>query len=416
MNKCYKLRIYPNKTQIDIINGTLGCCNWVKNQYLEMNIKLRKENKTFMTGYDFSKYINNLKKNNPDYQWIKQYSSKAIKDAIMTKEKAYKRFFKTKHGFPKFKSRKKLNKESYFFVKNNVKYIKKNIIKLPILGKVRITENSYLPDLDKISSGRIVREYNKYYAVFIIKTEKEYIPLTNEKLGIDVGIKHYATIATTNDNYYVTHFKDYKKYKSYEERIINLQRIISNKVEINYTRLLNNWMDNHPNQKLSDKLKNIMKGESYNSSRIRGLRRKTTNIRRKQRNIRNDFINKLIYSLTARTKPLMITIENLDISEMIKHDGTKNTQLHKYIQESSFYTFKQKLTDKCSYHGIILRMANKYFASSKICCECGNKKKNLTLNDRVYKCDHCGNEIDRDLNAAINLLYLSDSKITILNA
>ena len=98
--KCHKLRIYPNKTQIDIINGTLGCCNWVKNQYLEMNKKLRNENKTFMTGYDFSKYINNLKKNNPDYQWIKQYSSKAIKDAIMTKEKAYKRFFKTKQGFP----------------------------------------------------------------------------------------------------------------------------------------------------------------------------------------------------------------------------------------------------------------------------------------------------------------------------
>ena len=65
MNKCYKLRIYPNKTQIDIINGTLGCCNWVKNKYLEMNMKLRKENKSFMGGYDFSKYINNLKKNNP---------------------------------------------------------------------------------------------------------------------------------------------------------------------------------------------------------------------------------------------------------------------------------------------------------------------------------------------------------------
>ena len=416
MNKCYKLRIYPNKTQIDIINGTLGCCNWVKNQYLEMNMKLRKENKSFMSAYDFSKYINNLKKNNPDYQWIKKYSSKAIQDAIISKEKAYKRFFKTKQGFPKFKSRKKLNKESYFFIKDTIKYIKKNIIKLPILGKVRITENNYLPDLDKITSGRIAREYNKYYAVFIVKTENEYIPLSDTKLGIDVGIKHYATIATTDDNYYVTHFKDYKKYKSYEERIINLQRIISNKAEINYTRLLNKWMDTHPNQKLSDKLKNIMKGESYNSSRIRGLKRKTNNLKRKQGNIRNDFINKLIYSLTARTKPMKITIENLDISEMIKHIGTKNTQLHKYIQESSFYTFKRKLADKCSHYGIILRMANKYFASSKICYKCGNKKKNLTLNDRVYKCDHCGNEIDRDLNAAINLLYLSDSKITILNA
>ena len=297
-----------------------------------------------------------------------------------------------------------------------MKYIRKNIIKLPILGKVRITENSYLPDKELITSGRIIREYNKYYVMFIIKSTNEYIPLTNTELGIDVGIKNYATIASKNDNWYVKHFKDYEKYKTYEERIIKLQQIISNKAEVNYARSLNLWMDNHPNQDLNQKQKNIMKGVSYNSSRIRGLRRKMNGLRRKQRNIRNDFINKLVYSLTVRTKPYRITIENLDISEMIKYDGTKNQSLHKYIQESSFYSFKQKLINKCNYYNITLRIANKYFASSKTCYNCGNKKKDLTLNDRVYKCDCCGIEIDRDLNAAINLLYLDDSKVTILNA
>lgn len=318
--------------------------------------------------------------------------------------------------FPKFKSRKRLNKESYFFIKDNIKYISDNIIKLPILGKMRITESSYLPDKELITSGRIIREYNKYYVMFIIKSTNEHIPLTNTELGIDVGIKNYVTIASKKDNWYVRHFKDYKKYKTYEERIIKLQQIISKKAEVNYMKALNNWMDNNPNQELTQKQKNIMKGESYNSSRIRGLRRKMNGLRRKQRNIRNDFINKLVYSLTARTKPYRITIENLDISEMIQHDGTKNQSLHKYIQESSFYSFKQKLTNKCNYYNITLRIANKYFASSKICYNCGNKKKELTLNDRVYKCDCCGIEIDRDLNAAINLLYLKDSKVTILNA
>ena len=158
--------------------------------------------------------------------------------------------------------------------------------------------------------------------MFIVKSTNECLSLTDTELGIDVGIKNYATIATKTDNWYIKHFKDYKKYKTYEERIIKLQQFISNKVEVNYMKNLNLWMDNHPNQELTQKQKNIMKGESYNSSRIRSLIRKMNNLRRRQRNIRNDFINKLVYSLTARTKPLRITIENLDISEMIQHDGT----------------------------------------------------------------------------------------------
>jgi putative transposase len=137
-------------------------------------------------------------------------------------------------------------------------------------------------------------------------------------------------------------------------------------------------------------------------------------LKNKQRNIRNDYINKLVYLLTAKTKPSVITIENLDVSEMIKHNGTKDATLHKYISESSFYTFKVKLTNKCKYYGIRLREANKYFASSKICSRCGNKNKSLTLSDRVYYCNKCGLTIDRDINASINLLTLEDNKCEII--
>ena len=158
-----------------------------------------------------------------------------------------------------------------------------------------------------------------------------------------------------------------------------------------------------------------MKGESYKTSQIRKLMRKIRRVKSIQNNIRRDFINKLVYTLTAIIKPSVITIENLDISEMTKRNGTKDTTLHKHIVESAFYMFKLALINKCDYYGITIRCADKYFASSKICSHCGHKKKNLTLQDRVYKCNKCGLEINRDENASINLLNLKDKDCLILN-
>jgi putative transposase len=172
-------------------------------------------------------------------------------------------------------------------------------------------------------------------------------------------------------------------------------------------------LDNHDGTSPSDKYKNIMKGESYNTSQIRRLKRKIRSLKEKQKNIRMNFIRELVNYITARTKPTVITIENLDISEMIKHDGTKDTTLHKYISESGFYYFRLLLESKCKYYGIKLRYANKYFASSKTCSHCGKKKDNLTLNDRVFICDYCGFKINRDENAAFNLLNLKDKKCDI---
>ena len=107
MNKVYKLRIYPNKTQIKLINETLGCCRRVSNLYIEEEIKYYKETGEFLSCYSFSKIINKLKKTSDTFSWIANYSSKAIKDTIMNTEKTFKEFFKRHNGFPKFKSRKK---------------------------------------------------------------------------------------------------------------------------------------------------------------------------------------------------------------------------------------------------------------------------------------------------------------------
>ena len=415
MVKVCKIRCYPNKSQTKLINETLSCCRYIQNLYIEYNEKIYEKEKRFISGYEFSRIINKLKKNEPRYYWINNYSSKAIKDSIMNEEKAFKKFFKKKNGFPKFKSRKRLNKESFFFIKDNIKFTDNpNIIKIPILGKIRITEYKYLPTIDSITSGRVIREYDKYYIMFIYNIKPNHIHKNNIKLGIDVGIKDYATIIdSVNNCIHIKHFKDNKRYKELEKRIVILQEIISKKVEINYGIKINQYLDDHDGETPSDKYKNIMKGESYITSQIRRLRRKIRALKVKQRNIRLNFIRQLVNYITARTKPNTITIENLDISEMIKHNGTKDTTLHKYISESSFYYFKLLLESKCEYYGIKLRYTDKYFASSKICSHCGKKKDNISLNDRTFICDYCGFTIDRDENAAFNLLNIKDKKCKI---
>ena len=137
--KSIKLRIYPNKTQLKIINNTLSACNSIKNKYLEHNINEYKKDKSFITGYEFINYVTKLKKEDSKYSWLNGISSQAIQHAITDKEKAYKSFFKNEKGFPKFKSRKRINKESYYFIDQKYHYYtnNKNIIKIPKLKKVR---------------------------------------------------------------------------------------------------------------------------------------------------------------------------------------------------------------------------------------------------------------------------------------
>ena len=416
MMKVCKIRIYPNKTQLKLINNTLGCCRYIYNLYLGYNIDNYKNGGKFISGYDFSKIVNKLKKGDSDYLWISNYSSKAVKDTIMRAESAFKKFFKNKGSFPRFKSRKRTNKESFFIVKDSIHYTNnKNIIKLPILGKTRITDYKSLPKESSITGGRIIREYDKYYVMLNYTYNGHHIDGNDEcDIGIDLGLKHYATIASENRTIRILHFKNNKKYKKLNDRITKLQQIISKKAEVNYGKLYNEYMTKHHCETPNEKTKNIMKGESYNSSHIRSLKKKIRVLHAKKANLRQDCIYKLVDLITAKAKPSTITIENLDISEMIKHTHECEKSLHKYIGESGFYAFRIHLIAKCNEYGIKLRIADKYFASSKICSCCGHKKKDLTLNDRIYVCDECGLEIDRDINAAVNLLHLKNNKCKII--
>ena len=406
MKKVCKIRFYPNKSQIDLINGTLGCCRYVSNMYIAYNESMYKDGYPFTSGYDFSRIINKLKKNNPEYMWMCKYSSKAIKDAIMNTEKSFKNFFKKKGGFPCFKSRKRIKKESFFFIKDNINFDTdiRNIIKIPILGKVRITERNYLPDKKSITSGRVIKDNNKYYLMFIYDYNVDiHMNHSNYRFGIDVGVKNYAIISSSNgDTITVNHFKDWDRVKELEAKKIKLQQLISYKVEVNYYRKLNTYMDKHQGEVPCEKTNNIMKGESYNTSGVRRLRMKINRIEEKLTNIRKDFICKLVDRIVAKSKPKCITIEDLSISNMLQN-GTHT--LHRYILFSGFYYFRMKLEESCKKYHTELRIADKYFASSKECSDCGNKVKYLKLSDRIFKCPNCGLVIDRDVNASINLLH-----------
>ena len=411
MIKSIKLRIYPNKTQLKIINDTLSACNSIKNKYLEYNINNYKKNKSFIGGYEFINYVTKLKKEDSKYSWLKGIYAKAIQEAILSKEKAYKSFFNNKKGFPKFKSRKRINKESYYFIDQKHHYYtdNKNIIKLPKLKKIRITSGNKLPDIPTIISGRIIRHYNKYYVMFIYDEDNDNKDIIKNdiKLGIDLGVKDYAIIYDGYECHYYKHFKDTDKYKRLNDRIIKLQRVISKKVEYNYGKKLNEYLNEYhiePNEII----KNELKGEAYNSSNIRRIFSKINKIKVKLTNIKDNFIKQLVNILTVRIKPSKINIEDLDISNMVEDNDTTH-RLHKMIQESNFYKFRMYLINKCKEYGIKLRLVNTYYPSTQLCSNCGHKNKNIRLIDRTYVCDKCRMVMDRDENSAINI-YKCKSK------
>ena len=147
-----------------------------------------------------------------------------------------------------------------------------------------------------------------------------------------------------------------------------------------------------------------MKGEATRQN-IQKQIVKVQKLHQRLANIRTDFINKIVSEL-IKQKPSFITIEDLAVSNMMK-----NRHLAKSVARQKFYQFRTKLISKANQNGIEIRIVNRFYPSSKTCSCCGHLKKDLKLSDRVYKCDNCKAEIDRDLNASINLANAKEYKI-----
>lgn len=374
----YKTEIDPNPKQINKIKQTIGVCRFIYNLYIAENQNAYKNNTPFITAFSFSKWLNNeFIPNNQDYLWIKDVSSKSVKQSIIYAEKAFKKFFKKESKFPKFKKKNKSNIKMYF-VKNNSHdcTCERHRIKIPTLGWVKLKEKGYIPtnkDGYTVKSGTISYKAGRYYISCIVDIEKPTKQNLNSLgLGVDLGLEKFAVVS--NGDVYKNINKT-SKIKQLEKKLRREQRCLSRKYK---------------------QLKNNKKGESTYKN-INKQKLKVQKIHLKLTNIRTDYINKIVSDL-MKTKPSHITIEDLNISGMIK-----NKYLSKSISNQKFYEFRQKLNFKCKIYGIELRIANRFYPSSKICHKCGNIKKDLKLSDRTYKCSICGEIIDRDLNASLNL-------------
>ena len=376
MYKALKIEIKLTEEQKIQVNKTIGVERFIYNEYIKYNQEQYKLNNKFVSAFDFSKYINNIYLlKNPDKKWIKEVSSKSVKQAMLYGERAFKNFFKGLSSFPAFKKKGK-NEIGAYFVKNNKKDFEfyRHKIKIPTLKFVRLKEYGYIPDNANIKSGTISKIADKYFLSLVIEVEDSIKETnTNTKgLGIDLGIKDTAICSNGKVFKNINRTEKVKKIK---KKLKREQRKISRSIE--YSK--------HNKIKLKD---------------LRNFSKKKLKIQRlfyKLNCIRNDYNNKIVDEIT-RTKLKYITIEDLKVSNMMK-----NRHLSKAIQEQNFYSIRTKLINKCRERNIELRLVDTFYPSSKTCSCCSNIKKDLKLNDRIYKCNNCGLEIDRDYNASINL-------------
>ena len=375
MLKSFKTEINPTQEQKSRINRTIGTCRYVYNFYLAYNKELHDNGKKFMTGKSFSVWLNNeYIPNNPDKAWIKDVYSKAVKKSIEDGCTAFTRFFKHQSAFPNFKKKGKSDVKMYF-VKNNPKdcVCERHRIKIPTLGWVRLKEKGYIPttkDGWKIKSGTVSIKADRYYVSVLVEIpDTQAVNNSNDGIGIDLGIKELAILS--NGKTYKNINKS-ARLKKLEKQLRREQRCLSRKYE------------------------NLKKGEVTQRANIQKQKLKVQKLHHKIDNIRTDYINKIIAEI-VKTKPSYITIEDLNVSGMMK-----NRHLSKAVASQKFYEFRTKLKAKCDDNGIELRVVDRFYPSSKLCHCCGQIKKDLKLSDRVYRCS-CGYVEDRDFNAALNL-------------
>lgn len=362
MLKAIKIRIYPSAEQVNFIDKQLGCCRFVYNNCLAFRKDSYQNEHISVSSSEAVKHITVLKKDN---EWLKHVHSKVLQQSVRDMNQAYDNFFKLHRGFPKFKS-KHDNRQSCRFPKDAFIGVRGNRIDLikvlkDIHFKCSRNDERYLNrNQDKVKSITLSKEPNgKFYLSVLIDKPLRQVPQSSSMVGLDLGIKDFAV---TSDGQVIEnfHFK-----KNEESRLKRLQRQISKK---------------------------IVGSKNREKARLR-FAKLNEKIRNRKLNFLHDVTNHLI------DENQVIVMEDLNVKGMVR-----NHKLAESISEVNWGEFRRRLAYKAAWHGRQLVFIDRFYPSSKRCNHCGYIYKELTLKDRQWVCPECGSLIDRDYNAALNIL------------
>lgn len=360
-----KIRCLPTKEQLELFKKSAGVSRFVYNLMIYENTenysfsKRHNLESSFINEREIRKFITKIKKLE-EYSWLKEVSANIPKQSAKDCQEAFNKFLKKEKGYPKYK--KKNHKQSFYVNYESFKSVGYGF-KGEKLGIVKTVEE--IPKCDIYHNPRMVYDNKYWYITFGIDVEEQTQKLNDFSLGIDLGIKNFVT---TSQNESFSNINKTKKVRKLNKRIKLYQRKLSKKE----------------------------KGSANRNKNIKKLQL----LHRKVKNIRLNYIHQ-ITSYIVKTKPYKIVVEYLRVSNMLK-----NKKLSKEISECGFYEFRRQMEYKSKLNGIEFVLANTFFPSSKLCSCCGNKKQDLKLSDRIYKCEKCGIEIDRDYNASLNLSRL----------
>lgn len=325
-----------------------------------------------LSGYGMTKVLTELK-HDGNHDWLNNISYSAMGRTCHCLGVAYDRYFKNISRRPKFKSKKRAKKS--YPVRNDYIIFSDDYVSIEKIGKLKYQSSHSMP------RGRGIRFYEssisyssngKWILSVSLQCESQAVELTDNAMGIDLGIKELAVVAYGDKQLAFPNINKSAAMKQKERRLKHLQRNISRKYR------------QHGNY---NKTKNILKEEAKAAKAMAHLK-----------NIQTDYLHKTTHTL-VELRPCVVTMENLGIMNMLK-----NRCIAKHVARQQLNEFIRQMKYKCEYFEIPFVQVDRFYPSSKTCSCCGAIKKDLKLKDRTYECTECGLRIDRDYNAAINLM------------
>lgn len=369
--RAYKTELDPTYSQAESLLQHAGCARWAYNWGLRRKIEEYKAGRKTPSAIDLHRELNLLKKKpieDGGVPWMYESSKCSPQEALRNLDKAYANFFRRvkqgkKPGFPRFKSRKR---GVGCFRLTGVIRASDSTVQLPSLGEIRLKERGYLPvEGARVLAATVSESAGRWFVSLQVEQElPDPEPKPEHVVGVDVGIK---ALAITSDGEV---FESPKTLRQSQKTLRCRQKAVSRKVK-----------GSHNRHKAVARL-----AETH----------------RKIANIRKDSIQKMTTSITKSAS--IVVIENLNVVGMLK-----NHKLAKALSNASLAEIHRQIEYKCKWRGVRVIKADRWFPSSKTCSRCGCVKETLSLGERIFHCDECGLEIDRDLNASINLKNLAAS-------